>query len=254
MFKVPRITESFIDVVMSDINWQRYDEVFSYQSGVKNADYVGFDQVAELKIFEEEPLDKHARQVKIAHIFREAGIESDYVDLELDSIPEPIKFQVENEVSKALKTHIKKASSQLKITAENKKICGDKVLIAVNNEFSYLNADNFKRLLVDRCKRDSKTISHVVCVTVEYHQGVFDARIDIGIDICIVNSEKDWPFSEQFKEACFSMFERCLSKMLSSPELVSSTLPEVSKICFDCDGVTFVREAELIPDSRFNVS
>lgn len=251
MFIVPRITESFVDSVMSDIEWQRYDDLYQHQDGELNADYVGFDQVAELKIFEEEPLRKNERQNKIAEIYSSNGSFGDLIDIDFTNVESDIRLKLEKEISKTLKTPIKKASGQLKVTSKHHSISGDRVLIAVSNEFSSLNFDEFIRLMEERCKRDSTTITHLVAITVEYHQGAFDTRIDAEVKVRKIHAEHDWEFEEHFRKSFFNRFEACMTQILVAPEMIESQLPEVKAIKFERNGVTFVKAVEEIPDSRF---
>ncbi|HCG9257603.1 TPA: hypothetical protein NJ920_004626 [Vibrio parahaemolyticus] len=251
MFTVPRITESFIDSIMHEIEWHRYDDLHQHQNGELNADYLGFNQVAELKIFEEEPLLKIERQNKLADIYHLSGNLDNLVNIDFTNVDSSIKAKLEKEISKTLKTPIKKASKQLKVTAENHSISGDKVLIAVNNEFSSVGAYEFTRLMENRCKCDSSTITHLVAITVEYHQGAFDARIDAEVEVRKIHADHAWMFEERFRESFFNHFELCMTQMLTAPEMIENQLPQIQTIKFESNGVTFVKVAEQIPDSRF---
>ena len=235
---------------MHEIEWHRYDDLHQHQHGEENADYLGFNQVAELKIFEEEPLLKIERQNNLAEIYRSSGDFDNLVSIDFTNMDSSIKVNLEKEISKTLKTPIKKASKQLKVTAENHSISGDKVLIAVNNEFSSLDADEFTRLMENRCKCDSSTITHLVTITVEYHQGRFDARIDAEVKFRKIHEDHAWKFEECFRKTFFEHFERSLTQMLTAPEMIESQLPAIQTIKFEKNGVTFVKETEQIPDSR----
>jgi hypothetical protein len=73
---------------------------------------------------------------------------------------------------------VKKAARQINHSAEDLgRLTDNGVLLIVNNEYSYLNADNFERLVVQRCLNDSNRINYAFCVTVDYHQGDFDAYV-----------------------------------------------------------------------------
>ena len=66
MFPIPRITESFVDSIADDMSWQRYIDAHTPRDGRLNADYLGAGAIIELKIIEEEGLDKAGRQNKLA--------------------------------------------------------------------------------------------------------------------------------------------------------------------------------------------
>jgi len=67
-FPIPRITESFIDKAVEKIEGRRLNEG-EKSEGIQNADYILPGAVAELKILEEEGLEKKSRQNKIKKFF-----------------------------------------------------------------------------------------------------------------------------------------------------------------------------------------
>jgi hypothetical protein len=254
MFPIPKITESFIDDVMSEISWHRYAEVYPVIEGQLNADYVGPNAVAELKIFEEEGLEKEERQKAIADLFNPYVPNESIVDIELETIPSEISRKFENLVSIPFKSAIKKASKQLKESASIHKANGESVLIAVNNGYSYLNADNFERLFVSRAKRDSQSIGYAACVTVEYHQGGFDAYVFCKTRIHQINALTGWKYEEVFVEAVGNKFNDAMTMMMRdqmNPDLWKNRQDPVKNIQFTKNGVEYIREAPYVPDSRF---
>ena len=254
MFPIPKITESFIDDVMTEITWHRYDEKYPVVDNQLIADYVGPNSVGELKIFEEEGLEKEERQKAIAQLLTPYAVSGDLVDIELDTIPSEIRRKFENIVSSPFKSAIKKASKQLRESACVHKATGDRVLVAVNNGYSYLYADSFERLLVSRAKRDSQSIGYAACVNVEYHQSDFDANIFCTTRIHQINSTLAWKYEEAFVEAVGNKFNEAMSVMMANqmdPDLWKNRQNPVKDIHFTKNGVEYIREAPYVPDSRF---
>lgn len=254
MFPIPKITESFIDDVMSKISWHRYAEVYPVVEGQLNADYVGPNAVAELKIFEEEGLAKEERQKAIAELFSPYASNGSVVDIELETIPSEISREFENLVSTPFKSAIKKASKQLNQSASVHRATGERVLIAVNNGYSYLNADNFERLLMSRVKRDSRSISYAACITVEYHQGDFDAYIFCTTRVHQINTSVAWKHEEAFVEAVGNKFNSAMTVMMGdqmNSDLWQNRQSPVKDIQFTKNGVEYIRGAPYVPDSRF---
>jgi hypothetical protein len=58
---------------MYELRWHRYTDKYPIVEGQLNADYIGPNAVAELKIFEEEPLLRIEHQAKIASFFHLLG-------------------------------------------------------------------------------------------------------------------------------------------------------------------------------------
>jgi len=255
MFPIPRITESFVDGVMYELGWCRYTDKFPIIEGQKNADYVGPNSVAELKIFEEEPLLKAEHQTKIASFFQSLGETDDVINIEFEKIPESIKNDFENQIARPFQTKIKDASKQMKTSAKISGADGEKIIIAVNCGISYLNADNFEKIFVWKAKRDTKSIDHAACITVEYHQGVYDAYILCTARVHRLNAKFEWSQKESFIELIGSHFENAMSVMMAdqmNPEMWGRSLNPVREIRFTRNGVEYIREAPRVRNSRFD--
>lgn len=254
MFPVPKITESLIDDVMSEISWHRYTEIYPVVEGQLSADYVGPNAVAELKIFEEEGLEKGERQKAIAELFSPYVSSGSIVGIELETIPREMSMKFENLVSSPFKSAIKKASKQLNESASVHGATGEQVIIAVNNGYSYLNADNFERLFVSRAKRDSQSIVYAACITVEYYQGDFDANIFCTTRVHQINTSVAWKYENEFVEAVGNKFDNAMTIMMRdqmNPDLWQNRQNPVKDIQFTKNGVEYVRYASYVPDSRF---
>ena len=131
---------------------------------------------------------------------------------------------------------------------------GEKVLIAVNNGISYLKADNFEKVFVLRAKRDTRSIDHAACMTVEHHQGAFDSYIFCTTRVHMINAKIPWPQEAEFVELVSKRFNDAITVMMKdqmNPELWKNPLSPVEKIRFIQDGVEYLRKAPYVPDSRF---
>jgi hypothetical protein len=253
MFPIPRITESFIDGVMYELGWCRFTDKYPVVEGQLNADYLGTDSVAELKISEEEPLLKSEHQKKVSSLFKEHLHGKKEISIDLEFIPEIIRREFENQIARPFQTKIKLASKQMKKSALVSRSTGSKVIIAVNNGFSYLNAENFERIFVSKAKRDSRSIDYAACITVDYHQGEFDAYIFCTTRVHAVNASDRWDSADDFIKIVTDNFANGMSAMMKdqlNPDLWNRSLPPVKDIRFIRDGVEYVRHAPHIPDSR----
>lgn len=67
-----------------------------------------------------------------------------------------------------IQSAVKKAPRQIAHSADDLgRDNDDGVPLIVNNGYSYLNAENFKGLVVQRCRNDSNHIDYAFCVTVD---------------------------------------------------------------------------------------
>ncbi|KAF0190495.1 MAG: hypothetical protein FD165_2663 [Gammaproteobacteria bacterium] len=254
MFPIPRITESFIDGVIENLGWRRYVDIREPLDGEMNVDYVSPHELMELKIFEEEGLQKSERQTKIAALYREVASAGAIVDIELDHVPDDIRREFETLVSRPLQSAVKKAAKQIRSSSATLGMEGGGILIGVNNGYSYLNADNFEKLLVRRCRNDSTHIDHAVCISVDYHQGDFHAFVFCTVRCHAVRGGPEWGESKRFQTTVLDAFDDAMTQMMRdqmNPILWDQGLSPIADIRFERGGVVYVREAPYIPDSRF---
>lgn len=257
MFPIPRITEPFVDFVAEEIGWSRYADAKKLIQGRRNADYFSDDLVIELKIFEEEGLEKDIRQNKVAELYRKYFGDQAAVNISFEDAPDEIRTKLKSIISKPIQGAIKTASKQIKETKEDLCLNADGVLIAVNNGYTYLSADDFSKIVLERCKNDSSNIEYAVCISVEYHQGGFDSFVLCSIKCFSVKSNAPWKYEDTFVEVFQKRFAHMMSIMMMdqmNPELWDNKLAPVASISFERDGVTYFREAPHIPDSRFKTN
>ena len=119
MFPIPRITESFVDSVARDLGWQRYLDVHTPLKGRLNADYLADGAIIELKILEEEGLEKAERQRKLAKLLSVSELNATEVDIDFENIPASIKQEVQKIVSMPIQSAVKKASKQIRHSGED---------------------------------------------------------------------------------------------------------------------------------------
>ncbi len=255
MFPIPRITESFVDSVAHDLGWQRYLDVRTPLKGRLNADYLAEGAIIELKILEEEGLEKAERQRKLAKLLSVRGSNGKEVDISFESIPASVKQEVQKIISMPIQSAVKKASKQIRHSGEDLARETDiGVLLIVNNGYSYLDADNFERLVVQRCRNDSTRINYAFCVTVDYHQGGFDAYIFCTARGHTIREDDSWDVGPALADKFQARFNDAMTEMMQdqmNPKLWSNQLAPVTDIRFESDGVHYVRRAPEVPDSRF---
>jgi hypothetical protein len=255
MFPIPRITESFVDGVAHDLGWRRYLDAYVPRDGRLNADYLAKGAIIELKIMEEEGLDKKERQEKLAKLYSLSQPTSSDIDIAFENIPASISREVQKIISMPIQGAVKKAARQIHHSAEDLgRLTDDGVLLIVNNGYSYLNADNFERLVVQRCRNDSHRINYAFCVTVDYHQGDFDGYVFLTARCHTMRDKAPWDAEKALADKFQERFNDAMTKMMGdqmNPEFWQNNLPPVTDIRLERDGVQYVREAPAVPDSRF---
>ncbi len=128
------------------------------------------------------------------------------------------------------------------------------MLIAVNNGYGSLPHDEFENLVLSYARKDTSQIDFVICSTVDHHQRDFDTYVFITSHCYPIMEGLQYPKSDDFIQAINELFGESMTYMMRNqmdPKLRDSSLPPISDILFEGDGVTFVRKAPEVPDSRF---
>jgi hypothetical protein len=108
-----------MDAVAADVGWHRYLDLHTPSKGRLNADYLASGFVIELKIIEEEGIEKEQRQRKLAKLLSSVYPQNSEIDIALETTPEHIRREVEKIVSGPIQTAVKKASQQIRETSED---------------------------------------------------------------------------------------------------------------------------------------
>lgn len=254
VFPIPRITESFFDTVIEKAEGRRlFDE--EKAEGIDNADYLMTGAVLELKIFEEEGLEKKIRQKKIKKLFEQNYYLTSEVDLDIKTIPDEIKPEYKKILGGPIQTAVKKAAKQIKAT---KQYLGRSlyfgILLAVNNGYASLQHDEFDNLVLTHARKDTSQIDFIICTTLDHHQGDFDTYVFLETHCYSIKGGLKYPQSDKLIEIINELFAEMMTIMMRNqmnPKLWDSSLPPVKDIHFDGDNVRYIRQAPEVPDSRF---
>ncbi len=254
IFPIPRITESFFDTVIEKAEGRRLDDEEKAE-GIDNADYLMTGAVLELKIFEEEGLEKKTRQEKIKKLFDQNYYLASEVDLDIKTIPDAIKPEYKKILGGPIQTAVKKAAKQIKATKQHLGRSLDfGILLAVNNGYASLQHDEFDNLVLTHARKDTSQIAFIICTTLEHHQGDFDTYVFLKTHCYPIKGGLKYPQSDKLIEIINGLFGEMMTIMMRNqmdPKLWDSSLLPVKDIHFDGDDVRYIRRAPEVPDSRF---
>jgi hypothetical protein len=253
IFPIPRITESFFDRVIERAGGRRIGEN-EKKEGIQNVDYLLPGAVLELKIIEEEGLEKESRQNKIKKLLMDKYILPREVDIDIKKIPDEIKTEYKQILGGPIKTAVKKASKQIKETKIHLRRQLDLgILLAVNNGYASLPHDEFENLVLSYARRDSSQIDFVICSTVNHNQGEFDTYVFITSHCFPTKECLEYPKADELIQIINEVFSESLANMMRNqldPKLWDNNLPPITDIFFDSDNIRFIRKAPVVPDSR----
>lgn len=243
-----------MDAVVADMGGRRLTDAELQMIPADNADYIIHNAVCELKIFEEDPLQKKERQDQIAAYFRENFLIAREVDVDIKHLNDDAKRGFREIVGKRIQKAAKKAGRQIRETkkALNRNLDFG-VFIAVNNGYTSLPHDEFDNLVLTHARHATSQIDFILCTTVEYHAGEWDSYVFCSSECYPTRAGLDYPHCAAYKEAVGARFNDAMTEMMRSlvekPDLSESLAP-VADIRFERDGVRFIRQA---PDSDFKM-
>jgi hypothetical protein len=228
-----RLTEKDFDDIIEMVGGERFTDDPSIET--KNCDYRYENILIELKIIEEEPIEKQSKQNKLAKLFRSdiKTVILNPLDLDYEN-----KRKYYNELSTPIKTAIKKASQQLKISSDNKEY---KISIIVNNGLSMTMPDEFFDIAVRRTKNDTSNIDLlIVCGVYHFSDGFDTIATAMFKDVEIQNKEKPNDFIEKLREAWNVKVNDYMTQQIISTE-IERTKPPIKDIYFELNNIRYVK-------------
>ena len=229
-----QLTETDFDEIVLSVGGRRYTEDLNIQD--LNCDYILDDAVIELKIIEEEPVGKKTKQEKLANLFRSDTKTVILNPLDLDYKGRRKYYQ---ELSTPIKSHLKKASKQLQISAA---AIGAQVKIAIimNNGITMTSHDEFRRLAIERIKNDTSGIDILIVCGMYYFSDKFDSVTFFEFnDIKIQGNERP-DLIEKLRNAWFKKIEQYMTKQIVDLNIRRTKEP-IQDLFFELDGIRYVK-------------
>lgn len=228
-----RLKESDFDDIIKMVGGERFTDNKSIST--KNCDYKFENILIELKIIEEEPLAKKLKQNKLAELFR-----SDIKTVILN--PSDLDFHKKrkyyNELSTPIKTAIKKASQQLKASANNNEY---KIAIIVNNGLSMTSPDEFLKLAIQRAQNDTSNIDLlIVCGVYHYSDGFETIATTVFEDVKIQSRDTPIDFLENLKNSWNTKINKYITKQISAQNIERTKKP-IQDIYFELNNIRYVK-------------
>ena len=141
----------------------------------KGADFVISDTVVELKMLDEDGLQKRERQKRVAKIFCEDGYDSPVVVLDKARLSFSAKRLYDRAISGPIKNAISSAGKQLKQTRIELPETTRSVLWILNNGYSALSDDDLAEIVEHRVRNDTSNIDGIILGGCFYHSDEFES-------------------------------------------------------------------------------
>lgn len=241
--RIGRVTEADFDRIVAAAGGKRWSEI-SRTTHAPNADYLLDGAVCELKLIEEEGLEKSERQRRLAELFRRYQQREPVVVLDptcLDTVGERRYFKI---VAGPIQTAMKKASKQLESTKTDFGADLTRVVIAINNGYTALTHDEFTHIVLKSARNDTQNIDTVIIGGVYYYTDEFDYYALFPFEEHPINIARSCSSFERLKKQWDVFADNTMTAVLQgkSPPDRADKMPVVD-IAFDVDNITFVKPA-----------
>lgn len=241
--KIGKLTEGDFDAIITKVGGRRYSSDQSRET-VKNADFVLGNAIVELKLIDEEGLEKEERRRKVADIFRARQLGRPVIVLRPDLLDEKGRRAYYRAMIGPIKTHVEKANKQLRKSAEEMGADPARVLLLVNNGYAALSHEEFKDIAVRRSCNATHNIDTVVVAGLYYYSDTFDSYFFSSMDLFPIRIDR--PFKDYDKLLAewqkFGVNHLTRNFIFGEQTHDEQRLP-VQELTYDLDGVTYVKPA-----------
>ncbi len=203
-----QLTETDFDEIVLSAGGKRFNEDPNIQH--LNCDYILDDAVIELKIVEEEPIEKTTKQEKLARLFRSNTKTVILNPLDLDHIG---KRKYYKELATPIKGQLKKASKQLRRSADAVD-ANVKIAIIMNNGLTMTGHDEFRRLAIGRAKNDTSCIDILIVCGMYYFSDKFDSYAFFDFDDIKIRGEERPDLIKKLRDAWSKKIEQYMTQQI----------------------------------------
>lgn len=228
-----KITEKDFDDIILNAGGKRYTDDATIQ--VKNCDYILDDSVIELKIIEEEPIEKKSKQEKVAKLFSETS-KAKTIVLDPD---EDLEYEYYKILSTPIENQLKKASKQLNYSAKEVN-ANIKIAIIMNNGLTMTSHEEFKKLATERAKNNTSGIDILIVCGIYYFSDKFDMRVMTYFDDIQIQENSNDSIIEKIRESWNMKVEEYLTLQIIDMNINRSKEP-IQDLFFEYEGVRYVK-------------
>lgn len=237
-FRIRRLSEAEIETVVIRAGGKRAHPDADRRS-LRGADFVLGSSVIELKILEDEGMDKPERQQKLAKLFRERFPARPTVVLDRDLLDPQGQRAYDRIVEGPVKTAVSSARQQLQQSRSEHNVTST-VLWVINNGYSSLSHSALMELVARRARNDSSDIDAVVVSGAYFYSDTFDSIFLWPIDCTSIHLDRPFQGLEALRDAWNGLAMDRMTALMQEPATDHDTKGPVVDISFQSNGVTYV--------------
>lgn len=206
---------------------------------LRGADFVLGSSVIELKILEDEGLDKPERQQKLAKLFHERFPNRHTIVLDRGLLDEEGQRAYDRIFEGPVKTAVSSARQQLRQSRLEHNATST-VLWVINNGYSSLNQSALLELVARRSRNDSSDIDAIIVSGAYFYSDTFDSFFLWPIDSTLIHLDKPFQNLEPLRDAWNEFAMERMTALLRAAPVTDDTKGPVVDISFQFEGVTYV--------------
>ncbi len=231
---ISKLTEDDFDEVIKITGGRRYTDNPGIEE--KNCDYILDNAVIELKIIEEEPIQKESKQKKLAQLFR-SDIKTVILNpLDLDFTGRRKYYK---ELATPIKTALKSASKQLSISAK-KTGASVKIAVVINNGITMTTPEEFKDIAVNRTKNDTSAIDILITAGIYYYSDTFDGIVLTKFEDHYIQGQKCPGVINKLVSAWKKIIDQYMTRQIIDIQMKRAKGP-VKDLFFELNGIRYVK-------------
>ena len=208
-----------------------------------NSDYLLGGSIIELKLLEEERLEKPEAQAKIAALFGPLDPDRPVVVVDPARLSDAGRMQYATIMRAPVKNAVRSASGQLKQTRTETDPNATNVLFVVNNGLTTMAHDELLEHVAGRARNDSSEIDAVVAAGCYLHGDGFDTFAIWPIDCVVIRDDRPFPEFEALRKAWNRLAGRHMTEFVQGEHGEAAEKEAQTDVVFDWDGRTYVKPA-----------
>lgn len=242
-FYIPPISEDEIDKVIIAAGGGRA-HVDADRRDKRGADYVLGNAVIELKILEEDGLEKQERQAKLASLFQShCSPERPVIVLDPNVLPEAAKRAFDRALEGPVKTAVRSAKEQLRQSRIEHPVTEISVLWVVNNGYTALDHESLAEMIAHRVRNDTANIDAIMVSGCYFYSDTFDSFFLWPFDYIPIRLDHTFALHDHLRAAWNAFATSRMTKLITSDPDHRNTKGPVVDTQFELDGVTYVKPA-----------
>ncbi|WP_298380127.1 hypothetical protein [Azospirillum sp.] len=252
MLDLPRIRplseEKDIDSVIEAAGGRRAHPDWDHRD-LRNSDYSLGQSIIELKLIEDERLEKLQAQEKIAELFGAFDPDRPVVVIDPEVLNDAQRREYATIMRAPIKSAVRSASGQLKQTRREIDPNATNVLFVVNNGFSTMSHDELLEHVVGRVKNDTEEIDAVVVGGCYLHGDGFDIFALWPIDCVTIYKERPFREFAALQRSWNQLADRHMTEFVRGEHGKMASKEAQTDTVFNWNGRTYVK-----PTVRIGVS